>query len=298
MSRQITVSFSLALATATIFMLEPTLKPTPSARVHSAGADQPGLQMFRTPNGVVMAAVQQHDWALEYACPTAAVEVAAMLLHRNKEELSETREELERWRSGELRFVPEIVNVDEGSVSAGTVSAAAAERETPRVGSKRSLEQAGSSEASHEASGMATLVRVKKERADLEADLDEHEGTSALFINFPHTVLDGVDHWDLTALCACVQNCSAFDAAQRKAAIDGKGSFRTVRNSVEHKNVCVSSDDVYYSLLDQLGKSLVLLGVPEATIKAELDPYRDGMGRRMPARSTLAEALQFEIAIL
>ena len=90
------------------------------------------------------------------------------------------------------------------------------------------------------------------------------ERTAALFINFDQPVLGGVGHWDLTALCACVQNCSAFDAAQRKAAIDGKGSFRTVRNAVEHKNVCVSSDDVYYSLLDQLGESLVLLGVPEA----------------------------------
>ena len=132
-------------------------------------------------------------------------------------------------------------------------------------------------------------VPTDRQSRDQYRTMPAWERTAALFINFPNMVLDGVQHWDITALCACVQDCAAFDATQRKAAL----SLRGVRNTVEPKNVCVSSDDAYYALLDRLGGALHNLGVSEAAAKEMLQPYRDGMKRCMPARSTLAEALQY-----
>ena len=75
--------------------------------------------------------------------------------------------ELEQWRSGALRFAPEIIDVDEGSVSAGTVVHT---DPPPRAGSKRPLEQTTSG-----SSGTATVITVKCEQANLEATANNAE---------------------------------------------------------------------------------------------------------------------------
>ena len=124
---------------------------------------------------VVLTAVRQHGTALYFVDPKMAIEVAAALLSKQKGEL-------EQWRSGALRFAPDIVDVDESCVSAGTVRARTEPH--PRVGSKRPLEQETSG-----SSGMATVIRVKREKADLEERVSDTEAehhdqstSSALFI--------------------------------------------------------------------------------------------------------------------
>ena len=110
------------------------------------------------------------------AMPTAASSSAA-----GDTALARATAELARWRSGELRFVPEVINVEEGTVAATIV-----ESSPPQVGEKRSSAEAGPSTLAH-------LVRVKQEKVDAEEDRDDFEcdvKRQALFTDFLQGKLD------------------------------------------------------------------------------------------------------------
>jgi hypothetical protein len=121
------------------------------------------------------------------------------------------------------------------------------------------------------------------------------ERTAAMYINFAHQAVDGVQHWDLTALCACMQNCGAFDAVHRAIV----GAVRSIRNVEAHKNVCMP-DDAFHEKLNAVETLLRNPALGDATPMSEagaqqlLRPYRDGMERCMPARGSVAEARQYD----
>jgi len=53
------------------------------------------------------------------------------------------------------------------------------------------------------------ISSVRAERVRYLARPD-WERTAALYTNFAQAAAIGVQHWDLTALCACIENCAAF----------------------------------------------------------------------------------------
>ena len=90
-------------------------------------------------------------------------------LHREaalRQELSAAQAELDSWRSGSKRLIPEVIDVDDGIVSTEVVSF----NETLPVGTKRPLESVSNSGAT---SSITRLVRVKEERAEMEKQVEE-----------------------------------------------------------------------------------------------------------------------------
>ena len=144
------------------------------------------------------------------------------------------------------------------------------------------------------------ISSVRAERVRYLARPD-WERTAALYTNFAQAAAIGVQHWDLTALCACIENCAAFKCCPGCTARPHtceescvrllNADLRDVRNGVAHKNTI---DTDYHAAMDVIEETLVKLGVAEVEAKATLEPYRDGMNRDMPASDSLEEADQYD----
>ena len=167
-------------------------------------------------------------------------------------------------------------------------------------------------------------------------DLEPWQRTAALFINFKNFVCERMQGWDITALASCIETCRAYTEEEEKklgvATVERDIAKRAqrLRNQLVHKNMPgvkvdseayqqqldrlqQRSDQGFYDLMDRLEKLLtdllaleaqhrrpveVTVSLAAAREKAAemLRPYRDGLGRTLPARNSLAEALQYKAA--
>jgi len=115
--------------------------------------------------------------------------------------LQEATTELTEWRSGARRFIPNVIDVEAGSVS--SMELLLPQRTT---GLKRPLAAGESS--------IGTIVKIKKEKLDVEEDRDDYESNlqlQTLFTDFLQTKIDTLKECALAAgantadVMSCVQ---------------------------------------------------------------------------------------------
>jgi len=145
--------------------------------------------------------------AVKQDCCTlpAASDMMPADMRRLHEELKAAQLELGRWRRVEVRFTPEVIDVDAGVVTSGSVhvhetSAEEAERELP-------LADAFSASSSN---SMARLIKVKQEKSEEEEERQYVESELNL-----HTVFIGRLHDKLDDLKALALEAGADAAAVR-----------------------------------------------------------------------------------
>ena len=123
--------------------------------------------------------------------------------------------------------------------------------------------------------------------------------TAGLYLMDPKPAQQKLDHWDLTALTDCIKNCDAFKCdtcgTKKGCTADCRRALaqrlKNVRNAVAHKNLL---DWTYSDGLDQLEGIMTGLGVGAAMAQLQLEPYRIGQKRRMPALRGVEEARVYE----
>ena len=94
-------------------------------------------------------------------------------MNRNSEGpeiLKQDQMELFQWRSGERRFIPEIIDVDSDMVESGAMIVAP--NVTAEASSKRPLE---ASEMSNTSSSLSRQVRIKMEKVEMQTKMSEKE---------------------------------------------------------------------------------------------------------------------------